>query len=107
MSQALWNQLNSYQQNTVLSNMKTYGGHFVSRLAEAWERADPANSAILGLAFDEYVCTYFNIPYKTVASAPYTRLVRLTAEQEQAIQAMVDRCVDDPINTAIIVELLK
>lgn len=107
MSQALWNTLNANQQNIVLTNMKTYGGSFVSRLAEAWERADSVNSTILGLAFDVYVREYFNIPYRTVSPAQPSRLVRLTVEQEQVIQAMVDRCVDDPINVAIIVELLK
>lgn len=107
MAQALWNTLNANQQNIVLTNMKMCGGSFVSRLAEAWERADPANSAILGLAFDDYVREYFNIPHRPVSPTQPSRLVRLTADQEQVIQAMVDRCVDDPINVAIIVELLK
>jgi hypothetical protein len=42
----------------VLELMAREGGSFVAALAEAWQHADPLNSARLMIAFSEYYARY-------------------------------------------------
>ena len=54
-----WADLTPFQQRCVLHAMSRYGGGFVARLAEAWQCADEANSAILGAAFAHRLGSYW------------------------------------------------
>lgn len=53
-----WATMTSEQRRITVHAMERYGGGFVARLGEAWQRADADSAARLGAAFPDLLLRY-------------------------------------------------